>query len=171
MRSEGPQRLLGAARSPAPATPGLGEPPAPGQRGWTAGDTARGAPRLELPITRAKGAGMLPERSSRGGSGRGMQLGASKGDAAGMEGSCGKRGDAAERGRPAGIGPPSAPCTHCGVPSLPVSPLLFPPLSPSVPLGARVFWPLCPNLAAAPLPSPSAPLTPGTSPGDKRAAT
>lgn len=83
----------------------------------------------------------------------------------------GKGGDPTGRGgAPAGVGSP-APLSD-GAPSLPVCvPPPVPPLSPSVPLGARVFWPLCPSRAAAPLPSPSAPLTPGTSPGDKRAAT
>lgn len=140
MRSEGPQRLLGAARSPAAATPGLGEPPAPGQRGRTGGDTASGVPRLELPVTRAKCAGMLPERSSLGGSGRGMQLGTPKraggtnrdgGDLRGKVGDTAGRGE--EWGDPQGSGPPRPPAS-AAAPWSPFPPGVTPAVSSPVPI-------------------------------------
>lgn len=96
----------------------------------------------------------------------------SEGAPIGMEETCEEK-DRAQQGGGGDRDPSHPPSPLSGEP-LPfqcVPPTLFPPLFPSVPLGARVFWPLCPNLAAALLPFPSAPLTPGTSPGDKRAAT
>lgn len=81
---------------------------------------------------------------------------------------------------PQGLGPPTAPA-HCS--AMQPFPSRYPhaPRPPPPPAGSSPV-PICPPRSScalafvsqpccAPLPSPSAPLTPGTSPGYKRAAT
>lgn len=92
-------------------------------------------------VTGSKDGGMRPARTSRD---------------TGVGGGCGweaSGGAAGKMGIPAGIGPPrsahrwspSFPPSHA--PSLFPPPPKFPPVSPSVPLEARAFCPLCPSPA------------------------
>lgn len=145
MRSEGPQRLLGAARSPAAATPGLGEPPAPGQRGWTGGTRPAGSPASTCPRQERKVLGCSRRGAAWGDRGAGRSWGHPKGlgGPAGMEGSGGSRRDRAPLGPPVATVleplpsrcPPccSLPCPHLSPSELVCFglcvPALLPPLS------------------------------------------